>query len=137
MGTTTIDPTIVFDGGVGGKGLLDLTALSGGLANFHATVSGFNEGEEITIAGAASASLNGTSSTLTVYNSSGVSLGTISLGSSYAGDAFNVTGDVLSLNALTATLSSGSATEGVPISVPSVSERRVARDDGCDLPVEP
>ena len=60
VGTVAINPTVTFDGGDGGLGVLDLTGLSGGLTNFHAVVSGFDEGEGIKIAGAASASLNGT-----------------------------------------------------------------------------
>lgn len=117
VGTSSIRPPIFFDGGDGGVGVLDLTSLSGGLANFHGVVSGFDEGDDIKIAGAASASLNGTNSTLTVYNASHVALGTITLATSYAGDTFNVSGGTITVDDFVATLSSTTATEGTPVSV--------------------
>jgi VCBS repeat-containing protein len=120
VGTSGKPPTIVFDGGDGGKGALDLTSLSGGLANFHATVSGFDEGEGIKISGAVSASLNGTSSTLTVYDTLDHShaLGTITLATSYAGDTFAVSGDgTITVDDLVATPSSTTATEGTAVGV--------------------
>ena len=120
VGTNSVHPTIIFDGGDGGKGVLDLTSLSS-LTNFHASVSGFDEGEGIKITGAVSASLNGTASTLTIYNSLihsvATTLGTITLATSYAGDTFNVSGGIVTVDDLVATLSSTSVTQGTPVSV--------------------
>jgi hypothetical protein len=115
VGTSAVHPTIIFDGSEGGQGLLDLTSTT--LANFHAVVAGLDEGEGIKVAGAASASLNDTSSTLTVYSQNGTSLGSIALATSYAGDTFNVTGGVITVNDLAATLGSTTAAESTPIDV--------------------
>jgi large repetitive protein len=116
VGTNAIAPTIVFDGG---NGVLDLTSLSGGLANFHATVSGFDDGESIRVNGAASASLNG--SILTVFDGSHNALGTIALSGNYSGDTFNVINGVIGVNDLVATITNNVANVGVPIGV-SVSD---------------
>ena len=48
VGTTSIHPTITFDGGLG---VLDLSSVT--LANFHAVVANFTSGEGIKVAGAA------------------------------------------------------------------------------------
>jgi hypothetical protein len=93
VGTATINPNITFFGGFSNPPLLDLSNLSGGLANFHGIVQSFdvNEGIKVNGAASASASLNGSNSTLTVLDASSHSLGTITLaGTAYTSDTFNV-----------------------------------------------
>ena len=74
VGTGTVTPAVTFQSSTG---VLDLTSTT--LANFKAHVAGFQPGDNIKVTGAASASLNGTANTLTVYNSSGTSIGIITL----------------------------------------------------------
>ena len=87
VGTGTVTPVVTFQSSTG---VLDLTSTT--LANFKAHVAGFQPGDDIKVTGAASASLNGTANTLTVYNSSGTSIGIITLNGTYTGDSFTASG---------------------------------------------
>ena len=89
-GTTGIHPTVTFDGA---NGVLDLAAL----ATFQGVVANFAPGDVIEVAGAASVSLDSTGTILTVDNSSGGSLGTITFASSYTGDTFSVSSGTIRL----------------------------------------
>lgn len=84
VGTSSVDPTISFNGA---NGLLDLSRTT--LANFKGTIANFAPGDGIEVAGATGATLDSTGRILTVTGASG-SLGTITLGSSYTGDTFSV-----------------------------------------------
>ena len=120
VGTDVLHPSIVFDGGDDGNGVLELTPTA--LANFHGIVSGFDEGDGIKISGAASASLV-SNTQLAVYDSSGAQLGVIDLVNSYAGDTFNVSNGIITVDDLVATLAgltNGHAVAGTAVSVSSV-----------------
>jgi hypothetical protein len=114
VGAGAVNPSVIFDGGDGGAGILDLTSTS--LANFHGIVAGFSDGEGIKVANATSGTLDSTGTVLTVFNGSSA-LGTITFVASLGGDTVNVSGGVISISDLTATLTSTTATEGAPISV--------------------
>jgi hypothetical protein len=89
VGTSSLHPTVTFDSsGTGGLGTVDLTHTT--LANFHATVNQFFSGDTIDVLSAAAVSLDGTGKILTVKNSGGASLGTITLGESHSGKNFSV-----------------------------------------------
>src|SRR4029079_13794097 len=110
-------------------GVLDLSAII--LTQFHGIVAGFDEGEKIKVANAASASLNGTASTLTIYDGSNQSLGTITLSGTYTGDTFNVDGSgFITVIDLVATLSSNDPRVNVPINVSSITDDGVAVSTG-------
>jgi hypothetical protein len=85
VGTSTIHPTVTFNGA---NGILDLSQTT--LANFQGVVANFGSGDGIKVAGAASAKLDSTGTILSVFNSSATSLGTITLATSYTGDTFSV-----------------------------------------------
>ena len=74
VGTSSVDPTISFNGA---NGLLDLSRTT--LANFKGTIANFAPGDGIEVAGATGATLDSTGRILTVTGASG-SLGTITLG---------------------------------------------------------
>jgi fibronectin-binding autotransporter adhesin len=125
VGTTAVKPIVTFQGSDNGLGVLDLTAIS--LSDFHGVIANFDEGEAIDVHNAASASLDSTGKILTVFDSSGTSLGTIDFATSYAGDTFNVSNGVITVDDLAVTLDGTTATEGITINVTAVT------DDGASV----
>ena len=125
VGTASVNPAITFEGDDDGAGVLDLSAIS--LADFHGVIAGFDQGEAIDVHSAASASIDSTGQILTVFDSSGDSLGTIDFATSYAGDAFNVVNGAIAVDDLVVTVDSATATEGTAIHVTSVT------DDGASI----
>ena len=94
VGTGSVHPTIAFEGT---NGLLDLT----NLASFQGVVANFAPGNGIEVAGAASVTLDSTGTMLSVYNGpggTGTNLGTITLTSSYKGDAFSVSNGIITVS---------------------------------------
>jgi hypothetical protein len=94
VGTSSIHPTIAFDGT---NGLLDLT----NLASFQGVVANFAPGDGIEVAGAASVTLDSTGTMLSVYSGSGgtgSNLGTITCASSYTGDTFSVSNGTITVS---------------------------------------
>jgi len=89
----TIDPTVTFNGT---NGLLDLSHTT--LGNFQGAVANFAPGDGIKVAGASSAMLDSTGTVLSVFDSLGNSLGTISLSSSYTGDTFSVSNSTIAVS---------------------------------------
>ena len=92
VGTTSIHPTITFDGGLG---VLDLSSVT--LSNFHAVVANFTSGEGIKVAGAADVVLDASGMFITVYDAAHNSLGIINLSASYTGNEFSVSGGTISV----------------------------------------
>ncbi len=84
----TGSPTILFEGGGAGVGVLDLTAIN--LSQFNGVLSNIGTGEGILVNGAASVTLSPDGQTLTVYNSSNIELGTLALDRPYTGDYFHI-----------------------------------------------
>ncbi len=129
VGTASVNPTITFAGDDDGAGVLDLTAIS--LSNFHGVIANFDEGEAIDVHNAASASLDSTGKILTVFDSSGNSLGAIDLATSYAGDTFNVSNSgAITVDDLAVTLDHTTATEGTAINVTAVADGGVSLTSG-------
>ncbi len=122
-----VNPIITFVGGDNGHGALDLTGIS--LSNFHGVIANFDDGESIDVAGATSASLEANGTSLDVYHLS-TRIGTIDLKTSYAGDTFNVSSGVITVDDLVATLSSNTPQENTPISVTSVTDDGVTVSTG-------
>ena len=107
VGTAFVNPTVTFEGGDSGAGVLDLSAIS--LSDFHGVIAGFDDGEAIDVHYAASASIDSTGHILTVFDSSGNSLGTIDFATSYAGDTFNVANGAITIDNLVVTGTTESA----------------------------
>jgi hypothetical protein len=77
VGTSSIHPTITFDGTNSGAGILDLTAegkgtSSGEPTKFHGTVSNFAVGDEILVRGTSGDTVSHSGGVLTVLNGSTV-----------------------------------------------------------------
>ena len=92
IGATPVHPTISFNGA---NGLLDLSHTT--LGNFQGIIANFGSGDGIEVAGATGVTLDSTGTILTVSGSSG-SLGTIALASSYTGDTFSVSNNIISVS---------------------------------------
>jgi autotransporter-associated beta strand protein len=96
VGSNTVHPTVTFQGG---STLLDLSSTT--LGNFQGIIAGFASGEGIKVANAASATLDGSGKILTVYDSGHTALGTLTFSSSYSGDVFTVSNNIVSVRAPT------------------------------------
>jgi hypothetical protein len=92
IGATPVHPTISFNGA---NGLLDLSHTT--LGNFHGIIANFGSGDGIEVAGATGVTLDSTGTILSVFGNSG-SLGTITLASSYTGDTFSVSNNIISVS---------------------------------------
>jgi len=93
VGGAAIRPTITFNGA---NDLLDLSQTT--LSNFQGVIASFGAGDDIKVAGATNVTLDSTGTTLSVFDGSGSSLGTIALASSYTGDTFSVSNGTITVS---------------------------------------
>jgi hypothetical protein len=85
VGTTSVHPTVFFDGATG---FLDLRNIS--LASFHGVIADYGHGDGMYVTGADHTSLDEAGTLLTVFNSANQAIGTISFGTSQTGKYFHV-----------------------------------------------
>ena len=123
VGTATTSPTITFEGGDDGHGVVDLTKIS--LSDFHGVIANFDEGESIDVAGATGVALEANGTTLDVYDGAKL-LGTLTFSVSYAGDIFTVSNDVITVDDLVATFDAatvpGQSAQGAALTVTGVAD---------------